>query len=254
MNRGRDIDDAITWLELASRVARLPATGLLARLREGDDDLADAILAILAMGYKPSRCLDAMRDFLVQQSLGETWDPTTDVLPSTRAPETSPFEVPQRFLDVWFPQTTPSVRDHPIEALMRIRQYYDCIDLDENTMQSKRMFGNEHIGDAMRCNLQAPGQLTFDNTAVLLTSWWITTADWPGADEFFAQNWLTLVVGNRPEAMTLGLELKRRRQSLLVPVPPRTNFSVTFDVRRLFAVPPNRPVYVFVEGWGQRGI
>lgn len=101
MNQGRDIDDAVMWLELAARVTRLPATALLARLREGDDDLADAILAILYMGLKPSLCLDAMRDFLVQQSLGETWDPATDVLPSTSVPETSPFQVPQRFLDLW---------------------------------------------------------------------------------------------------------------------------------------------------------
>jgi len=254
MNRGRDIDEAVTWLELAARVTRLPATALLARLRDGDDELADAILAILSMGLKPSQCLDAMRDFLVQQSLGETWDPATDVLPSTSVPETSPFQVPQRFLDLWFPRTRPGRDVIQVEALMRVRQYYDCLDLNVDTLHSKRMFGNDHIGDAMRTNLQLAGQLTVDDTPLLLTSWWIATADWPGADEFFAQSWLTMVVGDRPEAMTLGLELKRRRQSILVPVPSRTNFSVTFDFRRPADewLERGRPVYVFIEGWGQR--
>jgi hypothetical protein len=54
--------------------------------------------------------------------------------------------------------------------------------------------------------------------------------------------------------MTLGLELKRHRQSILVPVPPRTNFSVMFDFRRPADewLERGRPVYVFIEGWGQR--
>jgi hypothetical protein len=250
MNRGRDIDEAVTWLELAARVSRLPVGNFLARLRAGDDALADAILAILSMGLKPTLCLNAMRDFLVLQSLGETWNPATDVLPSVTHPETSPFQVPQRFLDLWFPPTKPPAI--PVESLMRIRQFYDCIDLNADTLHSKRMFGNDHIGDAMQTNLQIPGQFTFDDTPILITSWWITTADWPGVDEFFSRAWLTMVVGDRPEAMTLGLELKRRRQSVLVPVPSRQNFSVVFDFRSFDAAPPNRPVYVFVEGWGQR--
>lgn len=246
MNRERDIDEAVTWLELASHVSRLPVAGLLTRLRAGDDQLVDAILAILSTGLKPMQCLDAVRDFLVQQSLGETWDPTTV---SVGGFETSPFQVPQRFLDIWFPPTRKP--DPPIEKLMRIRQFYDCIDLTADLLNSTRLFGNRNIGDAGRTNLQVAGQLTFDDTPLLITSWWIMTADWPGSDTFFARSWLTMVVGDRPETTTLGLELKRRRQAVLVPVPPRQNFSVTFDFWKRDEV-PDRPVFVFIEGWGQR--
>jgi len=255
-----NIDEATTWLELAACVTRLSATGLLTRLREGDEDLADAILAILASELKPSQRLDAVRDFLVTHSLGETWDPATDVATHAWSPETSPFQVPQRFLDVWFPKTSPPpsgvfVEAQPVERLMRIRQFYDSVDLEPDLLNSTRMFGNRNIGDARRTNLQVPGQFTFDDTPILITSWWITTVAWPRADEFFSRCWLTMVVGDRPEMMTPALELWHRRQSVLIPVPARQNFSVVFDcsnvtdeIRPAYAP----PLYVFVEGWGQR--
>lgn len=246
-----DIEEAATWLELAACVARLPAMGLITRLRKGDEDLADAVLAVLAAERSPSQRLDAVRDFLVLHSLGEPWDPTTETL---WRPETSPFQVPPRFLDVWFPQ--PRERDAPpVEKLMRVRQFYDSLDLTPELMNSTRMFGNSNIGDARRTNLQAAGQLTFDDTPILITSWWITTTTWPRIDEFFAKTWFTLQVGDRPEVMTPGLELLRRRQAVLIPVPARQNFSARFDWSHIPSDtrPAHEPpLYVFVEGWGQR--
>jgi hypothetical protein len=250
-----NLDEATTWLELAACVTRLPATGLLTRLREGDEDLADAILAVLESEMKPSQRLDAVRDFLVQHSLGETWDPTTDVGTHAWSPDTSPFQVPQRFLDAWFPQTIAHPHEPPVERLMRIRQFYDSIDLEPELQNSTRMFGNRNIGDARRTNLQVPGQFTFDDTPILITSWWITTVGWPNAEKFFARCWVTVIVGDRPEMMTPALELWHRRQAVLIPVPPRQNFSVVFDFSHITdeirpAYAP--PLYVFVEGWGQR--
>jgi len=252
-----DIEEATTWLELAATVARLPATGLLKRLRDGEDDLGDAIYAILAAERSPSDRLNSVRDFLVLHSLGETWDPATDVQEALWRPETSPFQVPQRFLDVWFPQTRVTKHhDEPsVESLMRVRQFYDSLELTSDLLNSTRLFGNSNIGDARKTNLQVPGQLTFDDTPILLTSWWITTVSWPRVEDFFSKAWLTLVVGDRQEVMTPALELLRRRQTVLIPVTTRQNFSARFDwsytpdeVR-----PPHAPpLYVFVEGWGQR--
>lgn len=251
-----DLEEAATWLELAATVARLPATGLLARLRNGDEGLAEAIVAIMEAERSPSQRLDAVRDFLVMHTLGETWDPATDVQQALWRPETSPFQVPPRFLDVWFKPTPDEMqRGKGIEASMRIRQYYDSLDLSLDMLNSTRLFGNSNIGNARQTNLQASGQLTIDDTPTLLTSWWITTAPWPRADEFFAKTWLTMVVGGRPEAMTIGLELLRRRQTVLVPVPERQNFEVRFDLSYAHEdVYPRHapPLYVFVEGWGRR--
>jgi hypothetical protein len=41
---------------------------------------------------------------------------------------------------------------------------------------------------------------------------------------------------------------------VLIPVPSRQNFSVTFDFRRIDGLAPAYapPLYVFVEGWGRR--
>lgn len=250
-----DVDEAATWLELAATSARMPAAGLIKRLRDGDEDLADAIHAIMAAERSPSERLRAVRDFLVVHSLGETWDPATDVQEAMWRPETSPFQLPPRFLDVWFPLSPDeAMRGERIEKLFRIRQFYDCVDLTPELLYSTRLFGNQHIGDAQRCNLQAPGQLTFDDTPILITSWWITTTSWPTVEQFMSKAWFTMVVGDRPEMMTPALQLWRQRQTVLIPVPPRQNFSVTFDFRRIDEFMPDYypPIYVFVEGWGRR--
>lgn len=255
MKRTLDLDEAATWLELAATVARLPATGLLKRLRDGDDDLSDAILAILTAERSPSDRLTAVRDFLVLHSLGETFDPATDVQQALWRPETSPFHIPQRFLDVWFPLTPDEAQQGVhIETLMRVRQFYDCVDLAEDVLASTRLFGNRNIGDQQRCNLQVPGQLTNDETPILITSWWVTTTTWPRIEDFMAKAWLTMVVGDRPEMVTPALQLWRQRQTVLIPVPSRQNFSVTFDFRRIDGLAPAYapPLYVFVEGWGRR--
>lgn len=69
-----------------------------------------------------------------------------------------------------------------------------------------------------------------------------------------AKAWLTMVVGDRPEMVTPALQLWRQRQTVLIPVPSRQNFSVTFDFRRIDGLAPAYapPLYVFVEGWGRR--
>jgi len=250
-----DIEEAATWLELAATAARLPATGLITRLRAGDENLADAVHAIMAAERSPSDRLRAVRDFLVMHSLGETWDPATDVQEALWRPETSPFQVPPRFLDVWFPLAPDEKsRGVRIETTFRIRQFYDCVDLTPELLNSTRLFGNRNIGDAQRTNLQVPGQLTFDDTPILITSWWITTTTWPRVEEFFSKAWFTMGVGDRHEMLTPALELWRRRQTVLIPVPARQNFSVTFDFRRLEEFIPHYapPIYVFIEGWGRK--
>lgn len=253
-----DLDDAATWLELAGCVARLPVSGLLKRLRDGDETLTDAVQAILATDYRPSQRLDTLRDFLVQQCLGDTWDPTTDP-PANWRPDTSPFQVPSRYVDAWFPPDPRYGTDRvtaPIESLMRIRQFYDRIDLNaQNLRPSVRMFGNANIGNPNLTNLQVPNQLELDSN-FLLTSWWITTTTWEHVDQFFARCTFRMVVGDRPEMITPGLQLHRQRQSLLVPVPSRQNFFVDFEYfdngQSYFFPPYVAPVYVFVEGWGRR--
>jgi hypothetical protein len=251
-----DIEEAATWLELAGCVAHLPIAGLLQRLRDDDLALTDAIHAILSTDYRPSERLTALRDFLVQQLLGESFDAATDV-PFAWRPESSPFAVPSRFIDVWFPPSTQeAMRGESPTSRMRIRQFYDCFDLTPELLTHTKLFGNNNVGNASRTNLQVAGQLTFNDTPMLITSWWITCPTWPRADEFFAKTCFTMVVGDKPEMLTPGLELVRRRQPLLVPVPPRRNFSVACDFYAhrnedgpwpLTAV----PVFVFIEGWGQ---
>lgn len=248
-----DVPEIASWLELASRIMRLSAAPLIQRIRDGEPELVDAIKAILAVDHRPSQRLDALRDFLVQQTLGVPPDPTADgVEPSSPQPDPSPFAVPQRFLDLWFPiKTRPP--EPPVEALLCIKQFYDCIDLTPDLPRSKDMFSYDNIGRAGRTNLQVGGQLTTDDTPVLLTSWWITTTTWSGAERFLSRAFVDLRIGERWETTMPALELWRRRQSLLTPVPIRQNLTVRFGHNEEpLALEHAPPLYVFLEGWGRR--
>jgi len=266
-NRKDQIASAIMWLDLAGRITNLSPKRLVKRLQDGDDALADAVLALLEISGRPAERLANVRDFLVTQELGEEYESSANVVYR----EPSPFEVPTWALDEWFPPQDdkpkgngPRVHSESTRRLLRVKQFYDCLAVGGDGMGggswagipfrvgSRRLFGNANIGDTLRTNLQVPGQFVFDAT-LLVTSWWISTLEsWPQAEAFFAKSWVSLTVGDRQEAVQPGLTLWRGRQPLLVPIPVRYNVFVTFDAHELLELHqegPPIPVYVFVEGW-----
>jgi len=232
----------------------LSVTRLVEKLRAGDDDLVDAVLALTALGGGPSTRLAAIRDFLITQELCEP------VYPERSSVSPSPFDVPEWVLTTWFPKAD--------RRMLKPEQFYDCLPLgsnsscppgsDVNAAFSLRLFGNANVGDSTLTNLMVAGQLTL-HSDFLATAWWLTAL---GAREVvetvLAHSYATLVVGSKREATTTTLAL-RQRQAILTWIPDQQWVTVEFDHRlhqERHRVPPASeiPIYVFIEGWTVRQV
>ena len=256
-----DIDEIVAWLDLAGRVSGVAATGLIARLRDGDENVTHAIQAILAVDESPSARLTTLRDFVITQAVGDPYGASVSPLAQSALVPISPLEVPEHFLETWFGDLSRPVEDSrrryedglTVAHTLRIRQFYDCIHLDrQKTLSSTKLFDNVNIGTMALTNLQVSGQLASD-TPALLTSWWITTIPWVGSEEFFAQSWARMSISDRDENVINGLELVRHRQAILTPVPVRHHINVRFDFTSAENLPSKAvPLYIFLEGWIRR--
>ena len=259
-----EVEEIVTWLELVGRVVAVP-TKLLDRVRRGDDALIAAIGALFKADVQPATRFERLRDFVITQALS---DPESIAAP-TRPTSTSrplPFDVPETFLEAWFgpldrriePDVGIDPREKTAAHLLRVRTFYDSVMLpSERGMRaesSPRLFGNANIGNQRRSNLQTAGQLTTMDVPFLISSWWLSTIPWPKAEHFLARSVVTLLIGDRQEGTIIGYELWNKPQPLLVPIPPRHNFSVSawFPTDEEMLPIDSRPLFIFVEGWMPR--
>jgi hypothetical protein len=257
--RAAQVADAIAWLELTGRVTHVPVTRLTRRLREGDEALIDAMLALLTIPGRPGERLEVLRDFLITQELGEPEELRSS---SDWTSSPSPFNVPEWALLPWLGKDIKR---------LRIRQFYDCLlvggdgrlpgttgaTVPMRAAGQWRLFGNTHIGEPLMTNLQVAGQFCFD-TMFVATAWWLVTLNsWASAEAFFARSHVSFEVGDRPEAVVQALPLFRAHQPIFVPVPHRQNVAVVLNFHGDLPLPsagPSIPVYVYVEGWAAKDV
>lgn len=99
---------------------------------------------------------------------------------------------------------------HGTNASIRRLNIYDCFSVAGALHDSGghvRMFGNAHIGNRVLCNLQVPGQLAYDQAAVL--NHWYARADLdvaPLTDQqrrsysrFTCSTFVSLILGDTPQ-------------------------------------------------------
>jgi hypothetical protein len=97
---------------------------------------------------------------------------------------------------------------------------YDCLgfgpywEMDQQC-PSRRLFGNRNIGQLDRCNLQVPGQITFDDTSAFLENWYArsdaTEADLPVLEWAAHHTIVTLVIGDKPMWLKSLFDLLRAK-------------------------------------------
>jgi hypothetical protein len=246
------------WVDAVGRMTNLRIGHIVERLENEDEDLIDAIDAVLESAASSWDKLDALKNFLVQQLLAEP-DPQPFV---TQTRGISPFDVPQGFLERFFHRN--GKEPWPYWGV-EVRQFYDSIELNEPSglglrpNSSIRMFGNANIGSAQRTNLQVAGQFCFSGQ-FLATNWWITAPDVEHLEMLLAASVVQFEVGDKPMATLNALTLHRERQALFVPIPVRQNICVRFDHHQAQGKdepvwPEARiPIFVYIEGWAQREV
>ena len=116
---------------------------------------------------------------------------------------------------------------------------------DLQSTYSMRIFGNANIGNRNLCNLQVPGQLTFDHDEHVIVQRWYARTELEStalAKRWFENVHATLIVGDRYQwQLSLGDLMARRpryvteheHQQIFDPcptiIPPRQNMSMLVD-------------------------
>jgi hypothetical protein len=131
--------------------------------------------------------------------------------------------------------------DH--DAIRRLHVYDSFI---SDASPTYRLFSSaDRIGYAQRSNLEVPGQLTFEDHAIL-TSWSATVV--PDTKIAFGGIAQLHVQGRREASVPIGY-LLRRRARLWLPVSPRSTTHVEVFTNRDRGFPQGVCFYIHLEGW-----
>lgn len=116
------------------------------------------------------------------------------------------------------------------------------------------LFGNAHVGDTTRTNLQVGGQFGLSDNYFLGTNWWISTIDNPLLDQFLLGAVATFRVGDKTIARIGALSLFKTGQPLFAPICPREHIAVelltralapSVDEKQLYGI----PIQICIQGW-----
>lgn len=107
---------------------------------------------------------------------------------------------------------------------------WDCLGLIHDTPQTTNLFRSAPIGNLNLTNLQVPGQLGADQSA-LFHGWHVTVNKEPTPimESAFAESVVTLWLGDQPQANRRLVELWREPWTLSTYLPPRQMFRVSVE-------------------------
>lgn len=229
-----------SWVTMVGRVSELRVESVLSRLQT-DDELVDALTAILASQTSAWGQFDALRNYLVGELCVESNKPVVPII--ERHP--SPWDVPANLRSKIFGRRPPT-----------IRQYFDSIEIHNHHSadpgahapgRTTRLFTNTNLGRLDRTNLHVGRQLS--PKCVLLTSWWILI---PGAtasiDNLLSKTSISFAVNNVPKSCLNAFALLTPRP-LFVPYPERSDFRVDLETRTPATVEAPTLLFVYFEGW-----